>query len=427
LYDWFRGRLLWPIRETNSDVVGFGARRIFDDDRIEAKYINTGESPIYKKSQVLYGIDLARRDMARSSQAVVVEGYTDVMACHLAGVGSAVATCGTAFGADQAAALNRLLHSDGGQGEVVFTFDGDAAGQSAALKVFALDEKFGTPTYVAVEKSGMDPCEVRLDRGDAAVRDLIASRVPLNLFVLDNIVTKYDLERGDQRIDAIRDALGLLSSVRDRSKTESFNRDNARRVGVTPEEVKAEVPKARTKTVTRTRPTPEEVAEPAAQRSPEPSLGEPRFTVEREALMAIVQYPHLARDLIADIDVFDFHHRLTQEVWEAIAAHELPTRPDQSWISHVAESLPNDESRRVLAQSVVEQLQIKGNVTAADVSSLIGRLHLQTVERRIAEIKSRLQRTNPVTELDAYNRMFGELIEIEQKRRVLRERVFGEQ
>ena len=131
LYDRFRGRLLWPIREISGEIIGFGARRLFDDDRVEAKYLNTSETPIYKKSQVLYGIDLARRQIARSSQAVVVEGYTDVMACHLAGVPTAVATCGTAFGEDHARVLRRLLlDHDAFHGEVIFTFDGDEAGQT---------------------------------------------------------------------------------------------------------------------------------------------------------------------------------------------------------------------------------------------------------------------------------------------------------
>src|SRR5690606_2798279 len=85
-YDRFRGRLLWPIRDLSGDVVGFGARRLFDDDRIQAKYLNTPETMLYKKSQVLYGVDLARRPIAQAMQAVVVEGYTDVMACHEAGV-----------------------------------------------------------------------------------------------------------------------------------------------------------------------------------------------------------------------------------------------------------------------------------------------------------------------------------------------------
>ncbi|MDX6325647.1 MAG: primase, partial [Nocardioidaceae bacterium] len=187
-YDRFRGRLLWPIREASGETIGFGARRIFDDDRIEAKYLNTPETSIYKKSQVLYGIDLARRDIARSSQAVVVEGYTDVMACHLSGVPTAVATCGTAFGEEHGRVLRRLLHDhEEFRGEVIFTFDGDEAGQKAALRAFGGDQQFVGQTYVAVEPGGLDPCDLRLRSGDAAVRELVARRIPLYRFVLGNV------------------------------------------------------------------------------------------------------------------------------------------------------------------------------------------------------------------------------------------------
>ena len=183
--DRFMARLLWPIRDIAGDVVGFGARRLFDDDRIEAKYLNTPETPIYKKSMLLYGLDLAKRDIARRLQAVVVEGYTDVMACHLAGVPTAVATCGTAFGDEHIKILRRLLMDQAEfRGEVVFTFDGDSAGQKAALKAFQDDQKFVTQTFVAVEPSGMDPCELRQHKGDAAVRDLVARRVPLFEFAI---------------------------------------------------------------------------------------------------------------------------------------------------------------------------------------------------------------------------------------------------
>ncbi|MGZ8758191.1 MAG: DNA primase, partial [Aeromicrobium sp.] len=232
LYDRFRGRLMWPIREMTGDVIGFGARRIFDDDRIEAKYLNTSESPIYKKSQVLYGIDLARRDISSSSQAVVVEGYTDVMACHQSGVKTAVATCGTAFGEDHARILRRiLLDHDAFHGEVIFTFDGDEAGQRAAMKAFSGDQQFVAQTYVAVEPRGMDPCDLRLADGDAAVRELVATRIPLYRFVLDNTLQKFDLDRGDQRIDAIRESVALATSIRDKSKVEEFIREIANRVG----------------------------------------------------------------------------------------------------------------------------------------------------------------------------------------------------
>ena len=188
-YDKFRGRLMWPIRDATGDTIGFGARRIFDDDRIEAKYLNTSETTIYKKSQVLYGLDLARREIAKSSRAVIVEGYTDVMACHLAGVGQAVATCGTAFGDEHAKVLRRFLHDhEEFRGEVIFTFDGDAAGQKAAMRAFNGDQNFVSQTYVAVEPTGLDPCDLRIQQGDGAVRELVARRVPLYRFVLGNVV-----------------------------------------------------------------------------------------------------------------------------------------------------------------------------------------------------------------------------------------------
>ncbi|WP_313716956.1 DNA primase, partial [Arsenicicoccus bolidensis] len=162
-YDRFRGRVVWPIRDVTGDTVGFGARRIFDDDRIEAKYLNTSETPIYKKTSVLYGLDLAKRAMARDRQAVIVEGYTDVMACHLAGVEQAVATCGTSFGVDHIKTLRRILRDEAGQSpaKVIFTFDGDAAGQKAAMRAFAEDQRWASQSFVAVADAGQDPNELR--------------------------------------------------------------------------------------------------------------------------------------------------------------------------------------------------------------------------------------------------------------------------
>ncbi len=258
LYDRFRGRLLWPIREMTGEIIGFGARRMFDDDRVEAKYLNTSETPIYKKSQVLYGLDMARKAISSSSQAVIVEGYTDVMACHQAGVMTAVATCGTAFGEDHARVMRRLmLDHDAFHGEVIFTFDGDEAGQRAALKTFSGDQQFVAQTYVAVEPRGMDPCDLRLADGDAAVRELVASRIPLYRFVLDNMLSSYDLDRGDQRVDAVREAVTLASAIRDKSKVDELLREISGRVGVDIEQVRAEhrkraaAPKAAPTTTTR--------------------------------------------------------------------------------------------------------------------------------------------------------------------------------
>ena len=276
-YDRFRGRLVWPIRETSGETIGFGARRIFDDDRIDAKYLNTPETPIYKKSHVLYGIDLARREIARTSQAVVVEGYTDVMACHLAGVQTAVASCGTAFGEDHGRVLRRLLHDhEEFRGEIIFTFDGDEAGQKAALKAFGGDQQFVAQTYVSVDPDGLDPCDLRVRSGDAAVRELVARRIPLYRFVLSNVVSRYDLDRADGRVDALREAARLVSSVRDRSKVEAFARELAGMVGVEIEEARAEVRRATRRGPDSTVAQSAQSAQSQAPRRRRPTLRSPR-------------------------------------------------------------------------------------------------------------------------------------------------------
>ena len=179
---------MWPIRDLSGDVIAFGARKLDPEDD-GPKYLNTPETSLFRKSTVLYGADLAKREIAQRRQAVIVEGYTDVMACYLAGVPTAVATCGTSFGEDHIKVLRRLImDSDSFMGEVIFTFDGDAAGQRAAQRAFGMEAKFATQTYVTVEPNGLDPCDLRLAHGDGAVRDLVARRVPLFEFAIKGVL-----------------------------------------------------------------------------------------------------------------------------------------------------------------------------------------------------------------------------------------------
>ncbi len=453
-YDRFRGRLLWPIRETNGDVIGFGARRLFDDDRIDAKYLNTPETPIYKKSHVLYGIDLARRDIARSSQAVVVEGYTDVMACHLAGVPTAVATCGTAFGEDHARVLRRLLHDhEEFRGEVIFTFDGDEAGQRAALRAFNGDQQFVSQTYVAVEPGGLDPCDLRLEKGDAAVRELVARRIPLYRFVLSNVVSRYDLDRADGRIDALREAAKLVVSIRDKSKVDAFARELSGMVGVDVEQARSEVRRAAArgpKTDERRRPGNGPAAAggqgPGAAGAPEggpsypsgpgetrpsapslPDLRDPRFSLERETLKLVVQYPLAVGRTAGDVDGDDFTHPTYRAIWEAAAALGGPAAApgNEGWVSKMREKLSDEPSSHALNALAVEPLLSMKEPDEGYVAAHVYRLQEVTAMRRIADVKSKLQRTNPVEHAAEYNRMFGELVALEQHRRNLRERAIG--
>jgi DNA primase len=246
LYDRFRGRLMWPIRDITGDVVGFGARRLFDDDRIEAKYLNTSETAIYKKSSVLYGLDLAKKAIARDRQAVVVEGYTDVMACHLSGIETAVATSGTAFGGEHIKLLRRLMRDepDLAPAKVVFTFDGDAPGQKAAMRAFKDDERWASQSFVAVEKSGRDPCELRQAGGDAAVVALVEDAVPMFEFAVRTTLDRFDLTGAEGRVRALEAVAPIIADIRDRSLRPEYTRTVAGWLGVEVEQVRDEVARA---------------------------------------------------------------------------------------------------------------------------------------------------------------------------------------
>lgn len=423
-YDRFRGRLLWPIRDPSGATIGFGARRILDDDKIEAKYLNTPETTLYKKSQVLYGIDLARKSIATTSQAVVVEGYTDVMACHLSGVTTAVASCGTAFGEEHTRVLRRFLNDhEEFRGEVIFTFDGDAAGQNAALKTFQGDERFVAQTYVAVEPDGLDPCDVRIKKGDAAVRDLVARRVPLYRFVLSNVVKQFDLDRADGRIAAVREAAKLVTSSRDASVVNSsYARDIAALTGMDPVDVQAEVRRAANRgNASSSRPA----AQEERPRNALPSLRDPRFSIERETLKLVIQAPMAIGRTTADIGANDFTHPTFRGVWEVVAAAggTVAGHDDEGWAARLIAAATEPAVVAAISELAVEALMREAD--ADYVTKYVFKLLELTTQRRIADVKSRLQRTNPVEHPTEFNKMFGELAALEQHRRTLRDRMAG--
>ncbi|MEK0306345.1 DNA primase [Bifidobacterium favimelis] len=255
IYDYFRGRATWPIRDSTGRTLGFGARKLYDDDTIQAKYINTPDTQLYRKTQVLYGIDLAKDSIVKKRQVVIVEGYTDVMACHLAGVTTAVATCGTAFGQEHAKIVRRLISDDALGGiqlvgpvkgsRVVFTFDGDAAGQKAALHAFGLDGSFLTQTFVAVARENLDPCDLRIKYGDEAVRSLVEGATPLYDFVIKSAVDMFDTQYTTGQMGAVKAVAPIIAQIRDRSLVGLYARKTARRIGVDLDVLVPEVNRAR--------------------------------------------------------------------------------------------------------------------------------------------------------------------------------------
>lgn len=396
---------MWPISDTSGDIVGFGARRLRDDDN-GPKYLNTPETSIYKKSQVLYGIDLAKKDIAKASRAVVVEGYTDVMACHLAGVTTAIATCGTAFGNDHIKILRRLL-MDNGSARVIFTFDGDAAGQKAALRAFEDDQKFAAETYIAIAPDNMDPCDLRLAKGDDAVRDLVEPRTPLFEFALRQIVGRYDLETPAGRAAALDEAAAVVAKI----KTSSVQREVAVQlagfVGILDQEFvvhrvnqlaqwargRGERGPAPGKPSRGGAPQ-HQIQAPTAPPGPALNLRSPAHRTERELLKLALQKPALVSPAFDAYGIDEFtappYAAVRQCIAEAGGA-EMGVAETRDYLVQVLDATPDDTVRKLVTELAVEVFHGK-SIDETYAGEHLVKVRLRAVDRRIDDVQSSLAR-----------------------------------
>ena len=411
--DRYRNRLVWPIKDISGDVVGFGARKLASDEVDQGpKYLNTAETPIYKKSQILYGLDMAKKEIAKKRQVVIVEGYTDVMAAHLAGITTAVATCGTAFGDDHIRVIRRLLMDDDAfRGEVIFTFDGDAAGQKAALRAFDDDQKFVAQTFVAVEPSGMDPCDLRIASGDAAVRDLIARRVPLFEFAIKSEIAKYDVNSAEGRVSALNQIAPLIGKIRDASLRPEYARLVAGWLGLEVDIVTTAIKKTTTRSV------PTQNMEPAVQA--EVNLRDPILMMEREVLKIKLQFPEMAKD-------WDLLEKNAFTYW---AYHQLRTQIDalgELNIQKLLETSESEDIRALVTELTVEPIRTDREISERYIAAIFARLREVALSRSIAEIKSTLQRLNPTENEAQYSEVFAALVAMEAERRVQKDAALGE-
>src|SRR5690349_18646002 len=446
--DRFRGRLMWPIRDLAGDVIAFGARKLDPEDD-GPKYLNTPETPLFRKSTVLYGADLAKREIGQRRQAVIVEGYTDVMACHLAGVPTAVATCGTSFGEDHVKILRRLImDTDGSAGEVIFTFDGDAAGQKAALRAFGLEEKFVTQTFVAVQPDGLDPCDLRLKHGEAAVRDLVARRVPLFEFAIRSVLARHDLDTREGQFAAIDEAAPIIVRIKDRSKWKQYAVDLDRWIGFMDERyildrVRGAAGAMRAAGATKgargaTSRSGAATEAPGAngQRHADASQGQTRppydrndpvLQVEREALKLAVQWPALTGPEFDTLGAAAFSAPAHAAVFGLIAACGGVGTAGRArdWAAALLEAAPDDRARAFVTELAAEPLQVAGELDEKYADKILARVGELAVGREVAAIKAKLQRMNPEEDQAAYGRMFGDLIALEQRRQWLLGRAAG--
>lgn len=452
VYDRFRGRLVWPIRDITGATIGFGARRLLESDQ-GPKYLNTPETAIYRKSQVLYGLDLARKEIAKQHRVVVVEGYTDVMAAHLAGVPTAVASCGTAFGEEHVKIVRRVmgdmnpsaglrLNADGRGlgGEVIFTFDGDAAGQKAALRAFEEDQRFVAQTFVAVEPSGMDPCDLRMARGDAAVVDLIESRRPLFEFAIRSAIAQVDLETIEGQVAALRMAAPVVAGIRDRAMRPEYARRLAGWLGMDESTVLRAVHEAARSAGApprHARPAPEEPAPGAAgEGSADPAPAAVRLSdvvgrrdpvgqVEVQSLAVMLQAPQLLpAQRVGALPDDSFHVPALQGVWDVmLAAGTLPdavagTLSPARYLEQVLE-IAGETVRPLILEITSLPLPARDEESLQRLGeSLMGRLTELSITREYSVLKQRLRRTDP-SDAAQHQEILRRLSEVQEKRRAL--------
>ncbi|MEU0082902.1 DNA primase [Streptomyces sp. NPDC006274] len=432
--DRFRGRLMWPIRDITGEVVGFGARKLRDDDN-GPKYLNTPETAIYKKSQVLYGIDLAKKEIARTSTAVVVEGYTDVMACHLAGVTTAIATCGTSFGGDHIKILRRLL-MDNATAEVIFTFDGDAAGQKAALRAFEDDQKFAAETSIAITPGGMDPCELRLAEGDESVQKLVETRTPLFEFAIRQMVTRHNLETPAGRAAALDEAapivagikniaiqhesavqlagiLGILDTqfvVKRVAQLARWARDRGSDRGGRgggPSRAQRQAPAAST---------------PAAPSGPALNLRSPTHRTERELLKLALQHPELVSPAFDAYGVDEFTappYAAVRRTIEEAGGAEQGTRDPSGYVARVRDAAPDDTVRALVTELAVESVHAR-TVDEVYAGTQLVQVRLRAVDRRIREVQGTMARLGAGGDPERYAAVANELWVLQQYAQSLR-------
>ncbi|MGW0843225.1 DNA primase [Streptomyces sp. NPDC002787] len=430
--DRFRGRLMWPIRDIGGDVVGFGARKLYEADN-GPKYLNTPDTAIYRKSQVLYGIDLAKKDIAKASRAVVVEGYTDVMACHLAGVTTAIATCGTAFGGDHIKILRRLL-MDNGSARVIFTFDGDAAGQKAALRAFEDDQKFAAETYIAIAPDGMDPCELRLAKGDEAVVELTEPRTPLFEFALRQIVARYDLETPAGRAAALDEAAPVVARIKNSGAQHEVAVQLAGMLGILDTQF---VVKRVAQLARWARDRGGQGPAPAAQRPSQPyesaarppsgpalTLRNPVFATERELLKLALQRPELVAPAFDAYGVDEFTAEQYAAVRLAIieaGGVEYGAEDPQEYLVRVREAAPDDTVRAMVTELAVEAIMRK---TVDDVyaGAQLVTVRRRAVERRVRDVQGSLARAAAQGDPAQLAAVQNELWVLQQYDQALRER-----
>jgi DNA primase len=393
LIDRFRGRIMFPIFDLRGDPVGFGARQLEGDG---PKYLNTSETPIYHKSRLLYGLNWAKGEIVRRGESVVVEGYTDVIALHLAGQPIAVATCGTALGENHLDLLRRFSE------RVLLAFDADEAGAGAALRGFDMSVPGDLDLRVVTLPEGRDPADLVGEGDEHLLVAAMKESTPLLQFSVDRELGKHDLGEAEARGRAIRAAAGMVARHHDPLVRHEYAVAISRRTGVELQLVEEAVASARR----RRQP---ETTYPTRPRHHKLSGME---KAEQELLRLIMTNRIEVRKLEIDETLFgdDIHLDAFRYVWPEIAKLDPGVTPDLGRILGSGET----EEVRLLAELALEDRP------ESDPADVINRLKVGTVTRRIEQLQRELESLAGSDQ--EYSDKLEELLALQQQKQRLRSR-----
>jgi DNA primase len=401
LYDRFRGRIMFPTWNLQGDVVGFGARALGDQ---QPKYLNTGDTAAFAKSRVLFGFNRAKSAIARNV-AVVVEGYTDVIALHEAGIAEAVATNGVALQDAQLDMLKKFTQ------RVILMLDADAAGKGATERSFGMHYGLGLEVLVAPLPPGRDPADVVSEDGVDAIRKFIDGAQPLLAFKLEEMIAKLALDTPEARSKAVREVVEVLGWHPDAIARHEYAFMAARRIGVDPETIHRVLGERSSWT-----PGPgDDIARRQERRIPG------HVKVEREALQLLLTQPRVAADFVGDASEQEFTSPARRELFGHAAGAMVAGGAVVN--AKLAERL-SSEGLTLLTELTVGEEAV-ATTLAERAEEVFARLKFFSLERQIRALRDVLQDVNPLDDPERHDALFTQLVGLEARRRDLLRRLQG--
>ncbi|MGH2690948.1 MAG: DNA primase [Actinomycetota bacterium] len=382
--DRFRARITFPIHDLSGKGVGFGARLLEGDG---PKYMNSPETPIYRKGELLYNLHRAKSDLTKTGRAFVVEGYTDVIALAQAGIATAVATCGTALSEGHFRLLSRFCR------RAILSFDSDEAGARAAERAHGMFEQFGLEVSVLILPEGKDPADFVIENGGEEFERMADKAQPVVEYMLERAVRGTDLSTPEGQSQAVRAGLPIVDGLQDEVLRSRYTGVLAGLAGVSDTVVKRELERR-----------PREGRSAAARPADQVEVRTPAKGVEKEVLKILAQHPNAAA-WVSTEDIGDEHFTTERfrKAWALL--RERPKDPVSLAEENAERGMPE-----LIAELSVEPL--RGDPVPSYVERVFARLEELTLKRKMDTLRKRLESLNPVTDAPTFDPLFSELSEL---------------